>query len=260
VIDELNITPVSMRSPSRAVPLITFKICVQDGRALPRSMGGWYRGVVANASSLAPITAAQVAVNGALERAVTSGGARALTDIEQIGVAMGAGALSAALYSPVDLTVIQQGKMALGPGATISRVVREGGAMKMWRGTMSCAARESIYTAGYLGLGPVLTAKIKAARPELGDVTASVLGSSCAGTAAALMTHPIDTAKTCVQSDLSGARYTSATQALRDVYAEGGIRALYKGGAARTARICGAFFIVGNIREFATTYKNEHLS
>jgi len=73
------------------------------------------------------------------------------------------------------------------------------------------------------------------------------------------MTHPIDTAKTCMQSDLAGVKYTSATQALGEVYKQGGIRALYQGGAARTVRICGAFFIVGNIREFATTYKNEHL-
>ena len=253
-----NIVSFAFVRVNVAVPLITFKICVQDGRALPTSVGGWYRGVVANASSLAPITAAQVAVNGVLERALTNG-TRALTDVEQIGVAMGAGALSASLYSPVDLTVIQQGKMKLGPGATISAVVRDGGLAKMWRGTMSCAARESIYTAGYLGLGPVLTSKIKAAKPELGDLTASVLGSSAAGTMAALMTHPIDTAKTCMQSDLAGVKYTSATQAIGEVYKQGGIRALYQGGAARTVRICGAFFIVGNIREFATTYKNEHL-
>ena len=52
---------------------------------------------------------------------------------------------------PVDLTVIQQQKMGLGR-ATRGAVVREGGAAKMWRGTVSCAARESVYTAGYLGL------------------------------------------------------------------------------------------------------------
>jgi hypothetical protein len=41
------------------MPLITYKICVQEGRALPKG-SGWYRGVFANASSLAPITALQV--------------------------------------------------------------------------------------------------------------------------------------------------------------------------------------------------------
>ena len=240
---------------SRAVPLITFKICVQDSRALPRSIAGWYRGVFANAASLAPITAAQVAVNGAIERAITKG-ARGMSDGEQIGCAMAAGAMSSALYSPVDLTVIQQQKMGLGPGGTVAAVVKQGGLAKMWRGTVSCAARESIYTAGYLGLGPVLTNKIKEARSDLGDVTSSVLGAMLAGTFAAGVTHPIDTSKTLMQSDLSGSKFTSATHALSETYKTGGIRALYKGGFARTLRICGAFFIVGNIREYAVNYKN----
>jgi hypothetical protein len=169
---------------------------------------------------------------------------------------MAAGAISSALYSPVDLTVIQQQKMGLGPGGTVAAVVKQGGLLKMWRGTVSCAARESVYTAGYLGLGPVLTNKIKQARPDLGDLTSSVVGSSLAGTFAAGVTHPIDTAKTLMQSDLAGSRFTSATHALTETYKTGGVRALYKGGFARTVRICGAFFIVGNIREFAVNYKN----
>ena len=162
------------------MPLITFKICVQDSRALPRSIAGWYRGVFANAASLAPITAAQVAVNGAIERVITNG-ERGMSDAEQIGCAMAAGAVSSALYSPVDLTVIQQQKMGLGPGGTVAAVVKQGGLAKMWRGTVSCAARESIYTAGYLGLGPVLTNKIKEAQPNLGDFASSVLGAVARG-------------------------------------------------------------------------------
>ena len=139
---------------------------MQDARKLPTNVAGWYRGVFANAASLAPITAAQVAVNGTIERAITNG-TRRMSDEEQIGCAM------------------------------------------------------------------------------------------AAGTFAACVTHPIDTAKTLMQSDLAGKRYTSASQALVSAYNEGGIRSLYKGGMARTVRICGAFFIVGNIREYALDYKNS---
>jgi solute carrier family 25 (mitochondrial 2-oxodicarboxylate transporter), member 21 len=39
------------------------------------------------------------------------------------------------------------------------------------------------------------------------------------------------------------------------VYKEGGIKALYGGGLARTARLCGAFFIINNIREAAIDWK-----
>jgi len=92
------------------VPLITFKICVQSGKPLPSNVAGWYRGVVAAAAPIAPITAIQVAVNGAIERSVT-GGVRDASSVERIGVAMAAGATSSILYSPVDLIVIQQQKV-----------------------------------------------------------------------------------------------------------------------------------------------------
>ena len=87
------------RSRPFAVPLITFKICVQSGKPLPSTLSGWYRGVFAAAAPLAPITACQVAVNGAIERAVT-GGTRDPSDAERIGVAMAAGGISSVLYSP----------------------------------------------------------------------------------------------------------------------------------------------------------------
>ena len=96
------------------MPLITLKICQQSKKPFPTSIGGahlpiphpvhpsptrflrprpdleslptpssllagWFRGVTAAAAPLGPITAVQVAVNGAIERAVT-GGDRGPTD------------------------------------------------------------------------------------------------------------------------------------------------------------------------------------
>jgi hypothetical protein len=45
------------------MPIITYKFCVQEGRALPRNASGWYRGVFVQASTVAPITAIQFMVN-----------------------------------------------------------------------------------------------------------------------------------------------------------------------------------------------------
>jgi len=42
-----------------------------------------------------------------------------------------------------------------------------------------------------------------------------------------------------------------------EVYNRGGVGALYGGGAARTLRLCGAFFIINNIRELAIQYKTK---
>ena len=110
------------------MPLITYKITSQDGRPMPKNIQGWYRGVVANASAVAPITAFQMAVNGGLERLIFS--RRCLRELqahEKIGAAMGAGAISSILYSPLDLVVIQQQKLATSIGGALSAVTKEHG-------------------------------------------------------------------------------------------------------------------------------------
>ena len=84
---------------------------------------------------------------------------------------------------------------------------------------------------------------------------AGLCGACIAGTAAAMVTHPIDTAKTCMQSDMAGTTYSSACAALPKLYKDGGVRAFYRGGAARTVRVCGAFFVCMTIRDYAVDYK-----
>ena len=67
-----------------------------------------------NASMVAPITAFQMGVNGMIERSLLASkadGSTKLSDLEAITCAAGAGVISAALYSPVDLVVIQQQKV-----------------------------------------------------------------------------------------------------------------------------------------------------
>ena len=57
-------------------------------------------------------------------------------------------------------------------------------------------------------------------------------------------TDPIDTAKTVIQADVTGAKYRGMLQALPELYRTNGMTRLYSGGLARTIRTCGAFFIV----------------
>eukprot|EP00740_Mantoniella_antarctica_P013593 CAMPEP_0181371194 /NCGR_PEP_ID=MMETSP1106-20121128/13918_1 /TAXON_ID=81844 /ORGANISM="Mantoniella antarctica, Strain SL-175" /LENGTH=293 /DNA_ID=CAMNT_0023488215 /DNA_START=179 /DNA_END=1060 /DNA_ORIENTATION=- len=241
------------------MPLITYKICVQSGKPLPSNLRGWYRGVVAAAGPLAPITAMQVAVNGAIERTVTAG-TRDLLDSERIGVAMAAGGISSVLYSPVDLVVIQQQKLGLNSAAaTISAITSNHGVAGLMRGFSACVVREGIYTAGYLGLAPIAKDYLVKNHEyfQAHELSASIVGSCVGGTVAAVLTHPVDTAKTCVQSDMGGLTYPNARTALVEVYNRGGVGALYGGGAARTLRLCGAFFIINNIRELAIQYKTK---
>jgi hypothetical protein len=68
-------------------------------------------------------------------------------------------------------------------------------------------------------------------------------------------TEPIDTAKTVIQADVTGATYRGMLQALPELYRTNGMARLYSGGLARTIRTCGAFFIVNqSLVQIAPTY------
>ena len=57
------------------------------------------------------------------------------------------------------------------------------------------------------------------------------------------------------QGDLSKTTYRSAMSTIPQLYSKGGLGVLYKGGLARTGRLCGAFFIVNTLRDYAMRYK-----
>ena len=239
------------------MPLITLKFATQEGRPLPARIPEWYRGVGIQAGTLAPITAFQVMVNGMLENIIT-GGKRNLTDLESVGCAMTAGGCSATLYGPVDLIMIQQQRRQLGIGDTVRAITSGFGVRNgIFRGFYSTVVRESIYTGGYLGLAPVFAKAIKANVDALKDneFGAALAGSVVAGVISALLTHPADTAKTCMQADLECKTYPTARAAFMEHFQNRGITSLYKGGMWRTMRLCGAFFIVSTLREKFIQYK-----
>jgi len=230
------------------MPVLTWKFCLQENRPYPK-FPGMYRGVGVLAGSVAPLTGMQMFFNGVFESWAT-GRTRSPTDVEVVGCALGAGALSAILYAPVEMIAIHQQKLRYSPLQTLSHLARHHGVASIWRGLMPTACREAIYTAGYLGLAPVITAKLMSRNGwEHHYFTSAVLGSCAAGVLANAASHPIDTAKTVLQADVSGTKYTSTWQAMKTLWHESGVQRFYTGGLPRTIRTCGAFFIVSTLRE-----------
>ena len=199
-------------------------------------------------------------VNGVLQKLVLGSSTRSLTDAETIATAAGAGAVSALVYSPVDLITIQQQKMELNPIRTFKVLLQSHGISGIYRGLLSCACRESFYTAGYLGLAPVITAKILQGDNGEASFVASFAGACAAGTTAAVITHPIDTAKTCVQSDMSAKQWPTARYAISRLMLDEGVASLYRGFLPRTVRICGATFVCLMVRDAAIELKTRQSS
>lgn len=186
--------------------------------------------------------------------------AKPLGDTTKIIAATMAGAGSAVLYSPVDLVNIQQQKLVKSPIDTFKYIHANHGFFSLWRGMSAMAVREGIYTAGYLGLAPVLK-NYFASMPgrEESHLVNTIGACAIAGVTASLITHPVDTAKTVVQADLPGKSFSSALQAMPKLYAEGGITAFYRGGAARCVRTVGAFIVVSSLREAMIVHKTSTL-
>ena len=245
------------------MPILTYKFCRQEGRSLPKSISGWYRGVGVQAGTVAPITAIQFMTNGLLQKMVllmdtTKNEQRALTDVETITTAATAGAVSALIYSPVDLTTIQQQKLSLNPIQTVRHILSNYGTRGLYRGFASCAVRESIYTAGYLGFSPVLLSHLIQKTDIFEDgLTAKIIASCVAGSIAAIITHPVDTAKTIIQADIGAQKWKTGRRAAKVLYMERGWNSLFVGVLPRTIRLCGAFFICTIIREMAIDTKTE---
>jgi hypothetical protein len=197
-----------------------------------------------------------------------------LTDTESIATALGAGSLTSFLIGPVDLITIQQQKLHASPFQTMRYLITNHGALSLFRGIGPTMVREGMYTAGYLGLSPVITHhlmqknQVATASDEVyqypifgnNHLLARMAGASVAGTLAAIITNPADCTKTCVQSDMTGDIYPNARTTLIKMLrgeVEGGAMRIWSGLGARLIRFNVAFFILHSFQEIAIEWKSS---
>merc|ERR1719285_1035760 len=190
--------------------------------------------------------------NGILETIVT-GGVRDITAMENLCTALSAGALSAWIYGPADLIVIQQQNLQLTAMETVRYLRLRYGDFFFTRGMLSTAGREAAYASGYLGLAPIcfVTAKKYIPNEPLAMVTAGIF----AGSLGSIVSHPLDTGKTVMQADITRRKYPTAVSVMRAYSKMYGVTSLYKGGFVRVLRSINACFIIAGIRETAIRYK-----
>jgi len=124
---------------------------------------------------------------------------------------------------------------------------------------MATMFREGFYTMGYLGVSPVIQGRLTEENEWCRNnyVATSLISAILGGIFASWLTHPVDTAKTCVQSDLKGDKYPGAISTIRYLYGQGGIPVLFKGVVPRTLRLCGACFVLLQVKE-GMLYFKEH--
>jgi hypothetical protein len=218
------------------MPLITWKICQQNGNPFPKTIGGWYRGVMIQTASIAPITAFQVWTNSILTNTFINNSK--ITSSEKISIAALSGGLSSVIYSPVDLITIHQQKTKKSMIKTSNMIFKNNGLLSLWKGIFPCAIRESIYVSGFLGFSPIMC-KYFNQETNLGENYSKIFGCLFTGITCSLITHPFDTTKTLIQSDLNTKR--NLFPYMNELYQTNGLSYFYKGCIPRALRSAGAF-------------------
>ncbi|KAL7531654.1 hypothetical protein ACHAWF_003865 [Thalassiosira exigua] len=124
---------------------------------------------------------------------------------------------------------------------TVAGVVRTLGGRGLYRGFSACLGRDVAFSSTYFTLYEVAKRKLDVTSDGSSPVALRLVAATAAGVPAAFATTPLDVIKTRMQG--SGTRRTTV-QMVRDVAAEGGVGAFFKGWGPRVARIAPQFGIV----------------
>jgi len=172
-----------------------------------------------------------------------------------------AGAVSGAMINPLDVCMTQQQKFGGSLGAVATRLFRTHGAAVATRAAWATMAREGFYACGYLCAAPWLRDRLD--QREVDDTKAAsssasfngFVAAASAGAAAGVLTQPVDTVKTLMQSNLgdggvsgrrSGLGYVETAM---DLVRRDGASALWRGVAPRAMRIASATFVFATVNE-----------
>lgn len=157
--------------------------------------------------------------------------------------------------------MIQQQRTGLGLVPTARSLFSTHGPRLFYKGLFPTMVRESLFTCGYLGAGPVLKGTLLSAFPDAFEgrpMLAALLASVLAGQMAALLTQPFDTLKTRMQGDIGDkakgipAKYTGTVSGMAKMWEEGGAKTLFAGIVPRAIRMTCAVFVLGFANEWLT--------
>ncbi|KAJ1451081.1 mitochondrial carrier domain-containing protein [Pelagophyceae sp. CCMP2097] len=218
-----------------------FKNCAQQRVPISFDPRVMYRGTGASCLCDATMCSVQFLACGFLQKAITNGEPRKMTCAEEIGCALAGGLCSGLPTCVLELVMIRQQLTGLGPIDAVRSIVHVSGPRGMLRGLGPATCRESLFAAGYLGLSPRVQRTCEAA--EMAPLWTNVASAVVSGTVCGILTHPIDTVKSCLQGDVERKHYTDVASTARTLWRQQGLRAFYRGMVSRTAVICCCFFI-----------------
>ena len=194
-------------------PLVYWKVASQQKFKFTLNPSIVYRGTITNMFSMSILTGLQFPLTAISSKIITNGENRRLNDNEIILSGFIGGSISGIICAPLELLMIQQQKYGGSLINTSKQIIRKYGLKKHFRGIITSCGREGIYTAGYLGIGPVITRKLEE-NYNYSITTNKIIGAIGGGIIASTLSHPLDTCKTCMQGDLNDRKYKTTIKTL----------------------------------------------
>jgi len=224
-------------------PLVYIKNMVQQGKKITLNPLIWWRGAGVNAASLAPITAMQVATTNALLKGLNN---KQPSGAEQTAAAFTAGALSGLVSGPAENVMLHQQNSGNTVYNTTKTLLQTHGMRGLYRGVTPAMLRDGGFTAGYMGLLPMLKKQLEK-HTSMNEPTATLASGVGSGLVVGVVTHPFDRVKTYMQATLSEKESMATTFA--NVYRNESLKGLFKGLAARSTRVSMAVTIMGTVTD-----------
>jgi len=220
-------------------PFVYWKTMQQIRKPMSWAPAVAYRGVTINALSISPISGVQYAANGVLNKLFESTMQRKPSMVQEMSLAAGAGAVSSLIVTPAELIMISQQRSGDTLAKTLSTMWQAQGLKGFMRGFTTTTAREMGWTFGFLGLSPIFKKSLQEDSKffRRNEVGASAVSSLVAGQVAAVITQPFDVVKTVIMADRGighKMRHRTNSDAIRHLYAEGGLPAFWRGLAPRS--------------------------
>jgi hypothetical protein len=228
-------------------PMLYWKNATQQKLQLTLSPRVVYRGLAMSITNMGILTGLQFPLANAVAMSLTGGVKRPLSNFEAIASSFTGGLISGVVCCPMELVMVQQQRFGGSVVSTPARLINAHGLSILSRGLITSCGREALFTAGYLGIGPVIAKEIRQ-RYDVNAGSAKLLGAAGAGVIAATLSHPLDTIKTCMQGDIERKRFGSFSETARTLFAEGGLGRFFSGWSWRTGRMMCAVFIMGECK------------
>ena len=205
-----------------------------------------YRGTIASIFNECNMMGLQFGITGYLQSNVH------ITSNKYINTFLSAsfgGAITAIIVSPVELIMIQQQLHGRSFFTVPKQVIMEHGwfSKGLMRGLSANIARDAIYVSGMLAVTPIAQDYL-IDKYQLHTQTAGFYASIIGGVIGAILSHPFDILKTCMQGDLNQYEYKTYQQTFSSLWKQGGMVRIYHGGLWRTINIVGTVYIANECR------------